>query len=1146
MSKPQPGLLRTYYYRVFDQIPELAQAEEEFNTLVSRAEDLFLTILGGLPVSFGTEAHLQKILTACWLRRESDKNPLSRMGGPQIRAANPVADLRVILESSGLSPSEVSEWVANVRVLLETPQQESYVVNRYAMCRRDLPHITAKQVTDFVLKVNPDFFKISDVSGEEKEEDLAETAYNQVGRSLVSSIFGQGPKKDRSLETVIAQATLQYLDSLSTNNTTSREALPAILQKAGIQGDDFPKEILKGKPSSLNMLLRGHLSSQANPPLWDEKYRKTARKSCEKLIKESTKTQGEDLLWLTQFNFFGDTPQSTDGWAPILIAALSTVFSSVSLISNQEATRQSLITKARDFEKNFQKSPRAVEALNDYVNTRSKNLEEGTYDLKPRAITGWESLKKDFELTPSEEERIKIARETNRYRSKRGDVHLFEFLASDTAKKAGCWDIVQSYVNWVDVSTRVARTLVPKFQHKTKERDAWGNLPFGENAWTIKIVEDAEGKHVAHLYLFNDPSRVVTVNIRNKRANEELQIGSSAPPTVFGRHGSLGVSDPHELTLGEKHTKEELPPRPIVGSISFQKDKKGNESPKFKPLSKHSWILEKKHDRYYLRYAARIHPLKKYKKRADSKIVVGVDQGLRNPMAHATIRVLENEEFEKLLKENSLTPYTSHTKEGDVVIAYLGRDSKGKKISLRRVSEDKWGIREGVGTIHASGKDRKTSTEEHVFAINLGKRAGRRARIARRLVANQRSLVDSLRAFLNALNSGVRVIVRMRSSEDTRGTIKLWNNLCFGTDYKIRYAARRAWTRTFGEDPIQGQLPDKLPSQQRLLDSASTIEAAWRESEVDFKGYLDEVQQRIVPRQGAQQHRNAGGLSEDRLQTIRFFLNVLKAWESHATPETPYRRMAPGDYSENCQRIDRYLERKKEERQRQATAKLFQSISNPDILSIERLDMKGDQRNLRQKNRQGARLAPAKAKKFIMERAELEGVAIRDCEPSYTSQVDSQTGLPGMRFHMVSVVEFLERIEGLLKAHFSRSKAVNEEITRYLEGLYAQWDPSSKTWKDAKGTYVLESIVPRVRWKGPTQHPDHLKIPSSTGGIFCSIQDGKLHQFDADMNAAANVAIRSLTSTWRKFYPEGEMFQAQDAIHMKILSLLSTSSNVLY
>lgn len=1139
---------RIYKYRVQDDLPALREADDEFNEAVSRLEDFLLTVVAGIPPALATDDESRRLVALSYLKVESSDDPLCSFRGDRVFAEDPVEALREILAEAGLDGAEIDRWARAARRPLSVPPGDaSRWVNRRAMFERDLAGAVEQEVVwDLIDELHPRFLARSadadadraDVGGGKRPA----SEYNKSGRSLVSRIFGSGSKKDLAAEMEIAAATLRYLDDLKEDEVpTSAEALPVILELAGIEGDDFPATCLVGKPPFMTEVLRFHkldaatreekAASREGP--WDVRFRRRLAEACRSKIERSRKQMRQDFSWLRPLRdeLFPDIPSNTAARSLPLIAALTSVFSHHTKISNQETQRAKVVVEVAEAAAALEDHAEAVACLDAYVATRREEIrerrgdEKATYSIRPKAVTGWPALRKEYEQVSSAEERLAIAK-TLPYRLgsvKTGDHRLFEFLATDAAAEAGCWAAVTSYVRWHQKSATAANTRVPRFQHKTETR-ARASMAWGNNAWTIHIDEDPEGKHTATVHLFNDPRRKHTVRIRNARADRELLVGSDEEQTAVGRHGSLGGPRPGE--------------RPITGQ---------GRGGRATPLSKQSWTLRYENDLPYLCHAAKLVPVKPYAKHDEHATVVGVDRGLRNCMAYAV--ALYVPDAEEIIERNrdTLVAHTAFDRESgaEVVIAYQG-EADGREVVLRREGRGpyRWVKFVKFGAIRAQGRrNRKASREEHAFAVSLRKRSHSRLPVKKHVKGSQRAAVDSLRRLVSAQGHVVRTVVALRDPDRRDQALDAWRGVALrGNDYKTRNAARDAWVRTFGVPPSPDAPPLRPPSRRRLVEAADAIEDAWRESDEEIDALVSEVEQWIAPRGAGAEARMTGGLHEDRLETIRKLLAVMRAWEGRPTPENPKKTYFRGEYPPRLRRVDDYLQRKKKEQQKQAAAALFKEVRpyDPDAMFVERLDgMKGDQTRSRRRNRQGARMAPAQSRQILEERAQLEGVKLRDASAAMTSQVDWHTGKPGLRVRMVAVEEFVHSVEFFRKlCSGHRDQTVRKQSVALVDALYEQWCPETKTWTDDRGAWRLASRVPSVRWDGPGEHPRHVLVPDGNGSIFLSARGGKLRQMDADMNAAANIALSGMAWPWRQTFPEGQWVRETRSAQLEVLELL--------
>lgn len=1096
---------RPYDFRVFGSstaLLSLKEAHVEYNEVIARLEDFWLTACAGVPLKYGVDQSSRVALALTYFIAETKEGPMSPFQGKRILSSDPLSDLRALLTDAGVT--DVDSWINDCRLAFQSPLREDAVwVNRRAMFARDFPTDCGEAIYHAIVDLlQPDFLERS-----ESGEDTTEHNYRQAASNLISKTFGDGAKKDRSVEYQVAQACVAWLDTLKEGDEPrSRDALPEILAIAQQSQEAFDAVCGRGSPSALTLWLRAHKidPSKKRQPTpqqqrgWDQEAQRKIRKVCAKVEKTYQKHLRTDLSWMRCFK---DTlfPQfkSQTVCAPPTSVALVTVFSHHTKVVNQELQRIELAQQANALKATFSKHVQGVAFLRAHVQER--RVEHPTYQLRPAAITGWGDLKKAFEGEQDPKARKELARQLPHQQRKAGDVQLFEVLASDEGKTA--WPVLKGFTEWLSLSEKSAHRRVPTFLHRTADRGS-APLSFSGTDWACKIHEDPHGKHTATLTLFGDKNRTHTVAIRNHRADVELCLGDDRDPTTQGRHGSLG-------TLPEGG-------RPYLGGSTTGK-----------ALSKMSWAFRYKHGIPYLKFTPQIGARKVVSKISEAEWFVGVDMGLRAPLSYTQMQVVQNPD--ELFKQHAKTLVPTHFKDkaGKSHLSSLHGTIDGKRVVFRRIGNDKnetrWVRVISQGTIRPQGdkQNRKTSSREYQFTVSLVKRAGRRTPVKARLADAQRVAVQSTKRIVFAHKELAKTIHYLRT--DARRGIPAWQTLSqSSSEYTVRKTAARHWERIFGA-PVSKDQVGALP--KRLAEVAQDLESIWMKHEKEIGDLVEQVESWIAPSaaQGPGS-RYAGGLSDTRLMTVNNLRKLIASWEGRPTPEDPRGQRFRDWRPPRLTRLDEYLQRKKEEQKKQAVAELFRRLGdNCDVLVMEDLQGGGDQRSTRQANRQMARLAPYQVKQMLQDQADLRGVLLLEAGAAYTSQTDLHTGMPALRCGEISVEQFVSRFSFAAK-HWAAnpSPKVRAAQKAYLDSLYSQWDPKTRVWTDRQGRkWKLKSQVPRLRWEGPGEHPAHVCIPQKHGPLLLTLDSTNALRFaNCDQQAAGNVLLSRLAYPWRPFHAD--------------------------
>lgn len=269
--------------------------------------------------------------------------------------------------------------------------------------------------------------------------------------------------------------------------------------------------------------------------------------------------------------------------------------------------------------------------------------------------------------------------------------------------------------------------------------------------------------------------------------------------------------------------------------------------------------------------------------------------------------------------------------------------------------------------------------------------------------------------------------------------------------------------------------------------------------------------------------RNVGGLSLERLATIRSLYRVQKQFWMRAEPSDPRKNIPEkGDDSLNDfgKKLLAALEKMREQRVKQLASRIIEAalgIGSEDVrhwsgskrpqarigdsrfapchaIAIENLThYRPDETQTRRENRQLMDWSSGKVKKYLQEQCELSGLHLREVQAAYTSRQDSRTGAPGMRCTDVPMIEFLreggywQRVVRKATEKKDAERSAPERLLLDLQQLCSE-TPEPRRW--------VRSV--RVIRRG--------------GEVFASADAGSpiAKGLQADFNAAANIGLKAL------------------------------------
>ncbi len=288
--------------------------------------------------------------------------------------------------------------------------------------------------------------------------------------------------------------------------------------------------------------------------------------------------------------------------------------------------------------------------------------------------------------------------------------------------------------------------------------------------------------------------------------------------------------------------------------------------------------------------------------------------------------------------------------------------------------------------------------------------------------------------------------------------------------------------------------------------------------------------------------RGVGGLSVQRLQTIRDLYQVLKAFRMRPEPDNLRKNIpVPGDESlaNFGRRILNQLERMREQRIKQLASRVVEAVlgagrmkkprgrdqKRPEaivdrpchVVVVENLEhYKPEDSRLRRENRQLMNWAARNVRKYIMEGCQLYGLHFVEVSPTYTSRQDSRTGAPGVRCEDVSrklLEEAARRADSTDGTSSDQPRTqLDREIGWWVRDIRAARKRREEQPDDAKARdRVLAAIADRI-----ADIPSSLttiRLPRRGGELFVSMaaDSPAAGGLQADLNAAANIGLKALT-----------------------------------
>ena len=381
----------------------------------------------------------------------------------------------------------------------------------------------------------------------------------------------------------------------------------------------------------------------------------------------------------------------------------------------------------------------------------------------------------------------------------------------------------------------------------------------------------------------------------------------------------------------------------------------------------------------------------------------------------------------------------------------------------------------------------------------------------------------------------------------------IWHALASSEEFKDSQVRQLWQTHVSDGPPLAGRLTKKQrqevrdalrPAAERLRGNVAVsgeMALLWQERSAEWAKRLRWLRDWVIPRFSKRTNgervrlaRKVGGLSLDRIATIRGVYQVMRAYASRPEPtnlragvERLEKAAAQKLRPEFGRRMLAKMERLRENRVKQIASRIVEAalgvgsedplhrkgrkrpiaaIADPRFapchaVVIENLEnYRPDDKRTRRENRGLMTWAARAVHKYLTEGCELHGLYLRQVSPAYTSRQDSRTGGPGLRCNDIPAKE-LANPEGW----------IGKLVARAEEAV-----------KDGAATprQKLLVILAEAARNGDIAAPA-VRIIAPGGQLFVAADSSSpaAKGIHADMNAAANIGLVALLDPdWSAFW----------------------------
>lgn len=550
--------------------------------------------------------------------------------------------------------------------------------------------------------------------------------------------------------------------------------------------------------------------------------------------------------------------------------------------------------------------------------------------------------------------------------------------------------------------------------------------------------------------------------------------------------------------------------------------------------------------------------------------VLSVDLGLRTSAAAAVWNVVSKRELA------AAKDAAESVKEGD--LHCLVR-SGGRTLVFRRIGPAAWARLDRQFLVRLDGEQaatRPATTEEWAALQNLRywlgcalevqpkrlppvdalqKQAERLCRLGLRRLSDLARVAFLLTAKVRPALGGRMITLDAEAQvEATQDALAIWHALASSDEFEDS-RLRAIWNKHVADGPA---LVARLTKRQRQEVRASLRTAAerlcgnaalgselgslWQERSEEWGKRLRWLRDWIVPRfdkrirsERTRLARKVGGLSLDRIATIRGVYQVMRAYASRPEPtnlragvERLEKAAAKKLRPEFGRRMLNKMERLRENRVKQIASRIVEAalgvgsedrlhwdkggkrpsaaIADPRFapchaVVIENLEnYRPDDKRTRRENRGLMTWAARAVHKYLAEGCELHGLYLRQVSPSYTSRQDSRTGCAGLRCNDVPMAELINP-------------------ATWIGRLVARAEDAAKAGDASPRQQLLVALAEAVR-NGEIVAPT-VRVITPGGQLFVAADPSSpaAQGIHADMNAAANIGLVALmdpdwSATW--------------------------------
>lgn len=554
--------------------------------------------------------------------------------------------------------------------------------------------------------------------------------------------------------------------------------------------------------------------------------------------------------------------------------------------------------------------------------------------------------------------------------------------------------------------------------------------------------------------------------------------------------------------------------------------------------------------------------------------LLSVDLGHRYAAACAVWECVSQEQVEK-------TCHDAGTQPPDANALFLHLKHNGKKIVYRRIGFDRiagdklhpapWARLDRQFLIKLQGEDhaaRRASRQEILaieeFEQSIGRlppqkrklsvdemmsAAVQMARLALRRHADRARIANSLITIERPLSGGrTEKFTELTHIAFLTDMLQIWYDLASSDRWSDPHA-RQLWYRYIVEELNGPKLPEhieenetfhirkqrkeklrielvpiaKLIANRDRMKLHVTWATRWREDNEAWRKHLRWLRDWILPRGSKSKNcaiRNVGGLSLDRIATIKSLYQVQKAFFTRFTPEgrqmekdsrgKPITKPVTADVGFGRSVLES-MERMRDNRVKQLASRIAAAALGLGIdlkprpndprfsachaVVIENLTRyRPEETRTRRENRQLMTWSSSKVKKYLYEACQLNGLYLREVSAGYTSRQDSRTGVGGIRCSDVHPRDFITSPWWRKQVNAAQDDD-GDARTRLLVDLDRYW---SERWP--KMTEAERKVARPLR------------LPVNGGEIFISADSHSptANGLQADLNAAANIGLKAI------------------------------------